>query len=199
MGHSCHPELVKLANLGKDGHSRTKLLRTVPIASTMPQPCSIRVPCMPTKGMQVAPKFLGTRIHLPNEIFECIYRYYPKAFQHLCGEGLDSFWNNVLPTDLRVLCNQALFEREGWQKRLIPFVLHGDGVQFTMKNHSLLCVSMCGMLSKGWSMGGAWLLACFPQKCRTYSSVHGEGNDTWEIIWKCIVQSWKAMSEGFHP
>ena len=86
-----------------------------------------------------------------------------------------------------------------YKHKAIPLLLHGDGVQFTMKGNSLLTVQFMPLLAKGWAWETIWLCATWPKNCRTYSWVHGPHGDTWKVIWSYLVQAFEALLVGRHP
>ena len=51
-GYEPHPAMTKLEHVGEHGNARRGMLRAFPLASTVPRPLAIRVPCMPIKGLQ---------------------------------------------------------------------------------------------------------------------------------------------------
>jgi len=193
------PILEKLANLGGHTHARQKLLRIWQVPNTSPLPIGIRVPCMPFKGNQWVPTFVDTKVMMMNEWLEKIYTHFPEHFQKLLGAGLQDFWFKVKRDDPRLVDHPMLREKPMWKTQAIPFIMHGDGMNFTMKGNSLLCQSIVGLLHKGWSEDNTSLLACFPKNCRTYGSIYGEACDTWDVYWKYIAHGLKAMYEGRHP
>ena len=75
----------------------------------------------------------------PNVLLEVLCRHRPEKFREFLGDGLESFWNRVRPDDPR-LANNPMVGKADWRRRAIPLVLHGNAMQFTMKQNSLLCI-----------------------------------------------------------
>ena len=128
-------DLRKLAAGGK-GHERQSMLRAVAPSPDVPKPARIRVPCVPLRSNNVTVAFVWTQVYLVNEVLECLYQYFPNRFADLLGSGLRQFWSQVKPTDPR-LVGHPMLSRTSWMDRAIPFVMHGDGVAFTMQGNSL--------------------------------------------------------------
>ena len=87
-----------------------------------------------------------------------------------------------------------------WKNRAVPITLHGDGVRFSMLGNTLLTYQWavaCTLAS--WGFESIFHIASFAKVCRSYGSVHGEGNDTWHIMWDYIKLGFDSLFDGFHP
>ena len=167
---------MKLAELGET-NVRRSLLKAFKVPDTMPEATKIRVPHMPIRNPKDVPEFTDTTILLPNLIIEHMYRHFRKMFQNYPGDGLANIWNNVKADDPKLI-NHPILGIDGYKDKAIPLLLHGDGVQFTMKNNSLLTVQFSPLLAKGWSWESIWLSATWPKNCRAHAFLHGPYGDT---------------------
>lgn len=175
-GRAPLPEMERLQQIGTE-HTRRRVLRALPVSPTTPPIFKLRVPCLPIKSESVRPTFLGTSMMLPTILLEFLYRHNPRKFANFLGNGLANFWGNVRDDDPKLI-GHPMLANPAWRTKAIPLVLHGDGVQFTMKGNSLLCVLLARLLCQGWAANNVFLLACWPKACRSYGSVHGPLNDT---------------------
>ena len=79
-----------------------------------------------------------------------------------------------------------------WADFCIPIYVHGDGVDYA--NNDSLMVFSWGPLEKGaqqQTLLSHWLLASFAKSCGT--------KETWNVIWKHLLWSFKALASGKHP
>eukprot|EP00969_Alexandrium_andersonii_P268379 11860054-Alexandrium_andersonii.AAC.1 len=86
-----------------------------------------------------------------------------------------------------------------WRSRAVPLMIHADGVAFTMKSNSLLCVQWCFLMGQGFGWSQKFLITTFPKVCRVNASEFGEGTDTWAAKWEYITFSFKALFDGKFP
>ena len=135
MHQVVHPHVQRLAALGTSGaHSgnirRDALSQFKPLEDLVTT--IIRVPFFKTKALNAVPEYMDLPVFMPNLLFECMFQHFNRRFMEMLGSGLETFWNQVRGDDPRLLDNPC-FARPGWRKRIVPLVLHGDGVRFTMK------------------------------------------------------------------
>ena len=100
-GVRSHPDLQKLAGIGKSGAYSGNVRRD---GLTQYKPSSwiqqilqfISVPVMKTKSLdRMEADWIWLPIILPNLLFEALYKGYPQKFASFLGEGLEAFWAQV--------------------------------------------------------------------------------------------------------
>ena len=130
-----HPELVKLSEIGNSGdqrqNSRRDLLRRFCKNMTVPRPLSMQV-CMKDKLLQTA----GHELQMlsPFDLVNSIWENHPNLFPSIfCTAKLEEFWSKVKPDDPRLQHMGDIMQIEHWQRKAIPFIVHGDGAPFNKK------------------------------------------------------------------
>ena len=78
-------------------------------------------------------------------------------------------------------------------------VIWGDGGALTKKSNSHLMICCGFLLMNNLSWKSIFMLAGCCKDNRTRPGVHGEGNDTWGIIWEYLVHGFNALFDGEHP
>ena len=101
-GVTSHPDLKKLAGIGKSGAfsgnvRRDGLVQYKPSSWIQRALQFIYVPVMKTKALdRVEPDWLWLPIILPNVLFEALYKGHPQKFASFLGDGLETCWAHVL-------------------------------------------------------------------------------------------------------
>ena len=201
-GHGIEPsaKLKRLATcVVQQGKVRKSVLLALKPPPRNPQQHEVRVPCKVLRSTRSL-SFTTIKVYMVNEVVEILYREYPSRFRQMfLGEtGLCEFWSKVKIDDPR-LVGHPMVSKPRWMHRAIPIVIHGDGFVFTKNNNSMGAVSFGGVMGSGWSEIACWLMALFPKSCRTYGSVLGVENDTWQVIWKWLRHGLDALFSGVHP
>ena len=93
--------LVALQTIGTSGAHpnvcRRDILRKFTDKFDMFKPLNVKVPCVPVKQLgDWLVSWTYTPIMMPNEMFEHIWEYFPETFKELLGDGLSSFWDQVM-------------------------------------------------------------------------------------------------------
>ena len=197
-GAQPHRDLSSLASIGHrgeyPGNTRRDLLTRHPISTYLPSPLKIRVPVAESTGDV---RHASIPIILPHELFHNLWKNYNSHFIDSLASGLQEFWDSVSPEDPRLQRHPMLVEKEGWRRRAVPIVVHGDGVRFTQYGNNLVSVQLSFLLSSGWGWEQIYLAASFPKSARCFQSVHGA--DTWAMIWKHLAHSFLAGYTGIFP
>jgi hypothetical protein len=87
----------------------------------------------------------------------------------------------------------------GWMDRAVPITVHGDGVRFSMAGNVLLTYQWAITTAISWGWDSIFYIASFAKVCRSYASIHGEGTDTWAVLWDYIRLGFDALYNGVHP
>ena len=194
--------IVDLAGLGAHGryqaNIRRDLMRAYPVCPAVPEAVLIDTPYKGTKDGRLIPSRIQDPVLLPHELFHGIYTYHRDLFNSFLGNGLDDFWSQVPDNDPR-LHNHPMLEVPGWRSKAVPPMLQADGIAFTMKSNSLLCVQWCFLMGQGFGWDQKFLITTFPKVCRVKASEFGEGNDTWQAKWEVIAFSFQALFAGRFP
>ena len=157
------------------------------------KPIEVEVP-MNSKLLVVTPRQTSMISH--TLMVDIIYRHYRNAFSHMfVGMPPRAFWDKVDPSDPKLLAlGEDLAGRPGWQDKAIPYIIHGDGAVFTIKDsNTLMTVSMRSLLAKRFKHT---ILPCFsiPKAVRA-----GGEDDCVIILWKMLAHFLNSAFKGAHP
>ena len=89
--------------------------------------------------------------------------------------------HKVKDDDPRLQNHPMLTEELNWRERVVPLIIHGDGVRFTMKGNSLLTLQWVFLIASAWGWGGDLLYF------RVHKSVQGFSKAAWN--WERHVES----------
>ena len=163
----------------------------------LPEPCTIRVPCIDTKSSPKVIMHDDMSIMLPHEWLASVADL-PEAESLLGLSKTPEFWDHVSSHDPRLLAqggHPVLNEAE-FKSTFIPLWVHGDGVEYS-EDDSLLVFTFGSCLTTTNSMLAMFYLASFVKSVTATVKKHGV--DTWQNIWTVLVWSFLAAWEGKHP
>ena len=153
-------DLRGLASIGTYGaHSgkcHSDLMNKVGKISKLPEPLQVKIDLKPPMNTAVQ------GILLPHEVFNAIYRFYPKTWTSSILPSLErmrQFRGSV--SGHPQMQNHPLLEREGYNQWTIPIAIHGDGVPIVG-------------IGKGWSR----VMTLF-----SWYSLLGQGATSDLLIW----------------
>ena len=139
FGHPVHPEVYKLAKLGTSGeyvgNVRRDALRVFKPSSGLSLPLWLTLPFWGTKALDAhCPREMSFPIILPSVLFEDLYRNFRRKFTDMLGAGARAFWDSMRDDDPR-FANHPMLAIPNWKDKMVPLVLHSDGVAFTQKKN----------------------------------------------------------------
>ena len=127
----------------------------------LPEPCTIRVPCIDTKSSPKVIMHDDMSIMLPHEWLASVADL-PEAESLLGLSKTPEFWDHVSSHDPRLLAqggHPVLNEAE-FKSTFIPLWVHGDGVEYS-EDDSLLVFTFGSCLTTTNSMLAMFYLASF--------------------------------------
>ena len=68
----------------------------------------------------------------PAVLFEDLYRNFRRKFTDMLGVGARAFWDSMRDDDPR-FANHPMLAIPNWKDKMVPLVLHSDGVALTQK------------------------------------------------------------------
>jgi hypothetical protein len=188
-----HPELAQLAKCGNFGETPgnvskavvTSFCKSVEIAGSM----DIPVQCIdPKTSVQEEVK---AAMFMPHMMFWTLATQYAAQFALLfCLKDLEKFWTAAEATGDDRLAGHPMTSKRDWRQKCIPLFLHGDGVEFQLRD-SMLVWSWGCLLSLFSALDSHLLIALFPKSCTCL--------ETWPPLMKWLVWSFKALLAGVHP
>ena len=189
-------ETRSLAALGggrrHPGNCRRDLLRRYCSKGDLVKPMPVPMPVQLHSGIQQGEGYVVS----PIDMFEYMFSTFPAAFMELLAKNVRKFWDEVNPSDPRLL-GHPLLEKGNYREKAVPLVLHGDGAQFARKaQQSLLVCSWRSLLNTAFDFG-IFLLFCLPKSIRVKAG--GDGPDSARTLWRVVVHLLNALFEGRHP
>ena len=158
----------------------------------VPPPFSAQVPLSIKVGLVKVVAQKPVDVLLPHDWFASLDK--ADASNKVLGfDNVSAFWDGQNFEDPK-FSNGVVQNSPGFRNRLVPLVLHGDGVAFQNKD-SLMAISMRSVLSEGSIKDSQMLLAAIPKRCRCKS----RNEDTWQQLWKILAWSLTALFHGVHP
>ena len=140
-------------------------------------------------GLQVAD--CDYEMLLPHDWFAALDRW--GFIEEVLGlERFDEFWAAQKDGNPKLHRNPLLRVR-GYQKIMIPLLLHGDGAEHSLRD-SLMILSLRSVLAAKDVASTSLLLAVLPKSCRATG-----GSDSTHAIWRLVVWSLTAVFHGRHP
>ena len=172
------------------GNMRRDLMRHVPNSGKLPKPVLSLVPCFKSRNNGGVLDHTHVPVLHPHALFDALYHNFQPLFMRMIDGGVQSFWDQVSPDDPKII-GHPMLEKPGWRQRAVPIILHGDGVQFTQRGNSLMTIQWKFLQNVEWGWDSCFHIADFPKMC--------VAADTWDNLWKIIVNSINALFDGFHP
>lgn len=152
-----HPQLVKLAKLGKEGdysgNCRRDLFRQWFSRSVVCNVTTLKLPMLNTAGdvvLNADQSFMP-----PNRLISFFWHKAKHMWNQVFGTRPRDFWARVPRDDPKFIALTELMSgSEGWEDYTYPLVLHGDGARFTNKNSdSLISLQWKSLLSSSFGVG----------------------------------------------
>ena len=147
-----HPAVARMSKLRTQGsyagNVRRDMMRTFCHNMTVPKPCRVSAP---VKNTDLSIEWIDIKIVNPVAVLECIYQDYRDQFSRFVGGGLEGFWKSVRDDDPRWATLGAIRSRPDWQKKAIPYILHGDKAVFTKTSESIDGFNFLCLLASSFS------------------------------------------------
>ena len=178
-----HTDLQQLASCGnwgkQPGNIHRQVMNKFCPQVMLPEPFHVKVECIDPKTSLEKEDWAA--VFLPHLQFAHLGEHYPEFFEKAfcCAKGsLERFRTGVQKVkDDRLVGHPMCLEKHTWKKRVVPLMLHADGVEFHNRD-SLMVWSWGCMLAEMSSLKQHMLLAAFPKSCTT--------PETWKPIWKWL-------------
>ena len=196
-----HQEVWSVAAIGNwgeyPGNCNRDLRKLIGCDDSLPEPCTIRVPCIDTKASPQIVMYDDVSLMLPHTWLASVADL-PEAESLLGLSKTQEFWDNVSDQDPRLLANggHPVLTEPNYKTVFVPFWVHGDGVEYS-EDDSLLVYTFGSVLTTTNSMLAMFYLASYVKSVTATSKKHGIC--TWELIWTVLVWSFMAAWEGKHP
>ena len=187
-----HERVKRLARAGASGlypgNVRRDIFRSVRADYLIQAPESVEL------YMNIGKGKVGVFHHAilpPAAIVDALYRKSRHTFDELVvGSAPREFWSKVRPTDPKLAALGDMLRMPNWQDYAIPYVLHGDKAQFTIKNHrSLWCLQWKSLLGRKFGAGTCLITSVVAH------TLLKEPFDAWDDLWKAIV---KYLNDFYH-
>ena len=185
-----HPELEDMARCGSYGQQPGNVHRDLMCKFVknivVPCPMEHEITCIDPKSLKKE-KVL-TSIFLPHIIFSELAKV-PNFHEIFPLEKVEKFWNDVERSKDPRLENHPCKSR-AWKKFSIPIWLHGDGVEYAVRD-SLMVWSWGPLMTNFNPLESKFLIACFAKSATAPS--------TWDDIMEQVCWSLNALLQGRHP
>ena len=180
-------DMAKTGNYGKvPGNIHRDLMCRFVKNVCVPEPMDLEVTCIDPKSLKKE-KVLGS-IFLPHIMFSELSKL--DNFHEIFPlEKVEQFWTEVEKTKDPRLQDHPCKSRN-WKKRTIPIWLHGDGVEYAVRD-SLMCWSWGPLMTNFSPLETRFLISCFPKTATA--------PETWCEIMQQVCWSLNALVQGTHP
>ena len=186
-----HVELADMSKAGNYGEvpgnvHRDLMCRFVKDVC-IPEPMELEVTCLDTKSLKkekvMASLFLPHIMFAQLATLENFHEVFPL-------EKVEQFWCGVERSKDPRLEGHPCTRGKKWKKMCIPVWLHGDGVEYAVKD-SLMCWSWGPLMTNFSPLEAKFLIACFPKA--------STAPETWTEIMQHVCWSLNALVQGVHP
>ena len=187
---SQHPELSDLAKAGNFGNAPGNIHRDISCRFVKnlcaPEPADVQAACIDPKSGKK--ELIQASIFLPHMMFTELSQL-PNFHEIFPLEKVQQFWADVERSkDPRL--DQHPCKSRRWRKLTVPVWLHGDGVEYAVKD-SLMCWSWGPLMTNFCKLESKFLIACFPKSATA--------PETWGGFMKMLRWSLNALLQGVHP
>lgn len=200
---SCHPDLVRLAELGAQGNNpgncHRDLVRALQQWVSVPTTCTVQVPMTKSVGAVANEPLEMMPVH---RMIAQLHKDYPKQFRKMfIGEegALEKFWDSLQCDDPRLHAYRTkLAQNPDHRRTCVPLALHGDGVPVFRGGKSLYVVSATSLLASGGSVDQKFIIATYWSHLLAKNKNDGE-KDTERKVWEFILWDLDVLWSGVHP
>ena len=193
-------DLKKLSHIGSEGRYPNKcyqeMMKVIPYKVRVPMPFTVRYP------FKSPLQSLSQGILWPHELFSALYNHYQPTWRKCIvpsDDVLEKFWENNQTHP--AFASSAVKKIEGYQRRVVPLLFHGDDVPITGVGKSW-CQQMTVFSWSAMTGGGTtkeaqyFIYGCF-EKLR---AIHeDQDQDTLGVFFKQLVWSFTWLLDGRWP
>lgn len=196
-----HREVWQVAAIGMwgehPGNCNRDLKKIIGCDDILPEPLTIRVPCLDTKSTPNIVMWDDASLMVPHTWLASVADL-PEAEALLGLSKTEEFWTNVSPADPRLLANggHPVLNEPNYKSTFVALWVHGDGVEYS-EDDSMLVYTCGSTLTTTNSMLAMFYLASFVKSVTAVTKKHG--HDTWAVIWRVLAWSFQAAWLGIHP
>ena len=105
-------------------------------------------------------------------------------------------WRQVKDTDPKFVAHPVK-DVPNFQRKAVPFVVHGDSGIYTTHEDSLTCVQWSPLQANLATWFSVFLITCFAKSAE--AKEQDDGVDTWKVLWSYVRWSLTALCEGVFP